>query len=417
MLFAAYAATLGLDASPGARFTPAEAHTLLTAESLVSDRDLDLRDEYRTRAWRDWYSGELRPTAGLTSGRLIEPQGLGFPLLIAPAYALAGPTGVELWLAALAALGFVAAGGLARRLVPEPWATRAVLVAGLSPPALAASTTVRPGMLAAAIAAGGALFALRVREAPHVRSTAACAGLVALLPWLGPKYLLAAGVLTLSLYRWLRRRQRGFAGFVALELILTSAVVYITLNERLYAGLSPYSARLSGEGPPTGADEAAEYVDRLPRLLGVWIDEDVGLLRWVPFAALAGVALWLLWRSRRERLAVAVTDQVEVEAAAALMALLAATAVGVAAIGAPALHGDWLVQPELLVALPPGAALAAWGLRHAPRAGAALAALTLVASAWLLLGARLDDRAGLAPPQGSLPWGGGQDVLPRFEDR
>ena len=79
VLFAAYAATLGLDARPGSRFTVAEAHTLLTAESLASDLDVDLRDEYRTRAWSEWHPGALRPTAGLTSGRLIEPQGVGLP--------------------------------------------------------------------------------------------------------------------------------------------------------------------------------------------------------------------------------------------------------------------------------------------------------------------------------------------------
>ena len=99
---------------------------------------------------------------------------------------------------------------------------------------------------------------------------------------------------------------------------------------------------------------------------------------------------------------------------AALMALLSATAVGVAAVlGAPSLHGDWMIQPELMMALPPGAALAAWGLRHAPRTGAVLAALTLAASAWLLIGARLDEGTGLAPPRGALPWGGAS-ALPRL---
>jgi hypothetical protein len=111
---------------------------------------------------------------------------------------------------------------------------------------------------------------------------------------------------------------------------------------------------------------------------------------------------------------VAVADQVDVEVTAAFLMLLAGAAVGVAAFGAPSLHGDWLVQPELLPALPLGGALAAWGLRHAPRAGAALAALTLVGSVWLILGARLDDGAGLAPSHGSLPWGGAEKVLPLF---
>lgn len=413
VLFAAYAATLGLHAAGGSRYSAAEAHVLLTAESLSSDRDLDLRDEYRTRAWSDWYPGALRPTAGLTGGRLLEPQGAGFPLLIAPAYALGGPSAVELWLAALTALGFVLAAALGRRVVPEPWASAAALVAGLSPPALAAATTVGPGATAGTVVAGAALFALGVREAPRLRRTAGAAGLVAVLPWLGPKFLLAAGVLALALYRWLRRRQRALAGFIALELVLTSAVVYITVNDRLYAGLTPYVARLP-DGPPTGADTVTDYLERAPRLAGLWLDRDAGLLRWAPFAALALFALWLLWRSRHQRIAAAVADQVDVEVTAAFLGLLAGAAVGVAAFGAPSLHGAWLVQPELLPALPVGAALAAWGLRHAPRVGAALAAVTLVGSAWLLIGARLDGDAGLAPPRGALPWGGAEQVLPLF---
>ena len=126
LLFAVYAATLGVDASPGLALGPARAHYLLTAESIVSDGDVDLRDEYRARAWRAFGRGPLRPdggrrpTAGSTS-----PTAPGFPLLIAPAYALGGATLVELFLAALAALGFVLAAALARRLVPEPWATGA----------------------------------------------------------------------------------------------------------------------------------------------------------------------------------------------------------------------------------------------------------------------------------------------------
>ena len=48
--FAAYAATLGIDADAAARdFAPGEARVLLIAESIVSDGDVDLRDEYRDR--------------------------------------------------------------------------------------------------------------------------------------------------------------------------------------------------------------------------------------------------------------------------------------------------------------------------------------------------------------------------------
>ncbi len=73
---------------------------------------------------------------------------------------------MRLWLALIAALGFCLAAALGRALVPEPWATRAALVVGLSPPALGAATAVAPAMAGAACLAGAALLALRVREEP-----------------------------------------------------------------------------------------------------------------------------------------------------------------------------------------------------------------------------------------------------------
>ncbi|MEJ7787239.1 MAG: hypothetical protein WKF96_20755, partial [Solirubrobacteraceae bacterium] len=62
--------------------------------------------------------------------------------------------------------------------------------------------------------------------------------------------------------------------------------------------------------------------------------------------------------------------------------------------------------------LPVAGALMAWGLRHTPRTGAALSGVTLAASVWLVLGARLGADGGLAPPSGPLPWGGLEALLP-----
>src|SRR4029079_19480813 len=87
-----------------------------------------------------------------------------------------------------AAVGFVLAAALARRLVPEPWATGAALVAGLSPPALIASTTIAPDAAAGTVIAGAALLARRVRERPRLLVAFWCAMLVAALPWLGAEF-------------------------------------------------------------------------------------------------------------------------------------------------------------------------------------------------------------------------------------
>ena len=131
VLFGAYAATLGARTQGGHRYTAAEAHILLQADSVVHDGDVDLINQYRNRAWRSWYRGTLRPPAGTTNGRLVEPPAAGLALLIAPAMALGGPTLVQLWLAALVALGFVLAARLGHELVPDPWGWWPALVVGL----------------------------------------------------------------------------------------------------------------------------------------------------------------------------------------------------------------------------------------------------------------------------------------------
>jgi len=375
-LATAYTLVWALGVGPGAEVTAPEAHRLLVAVSVVDDGDLDLRNQYAQRAWTDFYNKPLRPAAGLTEGRLVEPTGVGFAFLIAPAYAVGGVIGVRLFLVALGALAFCLAAALGRRLVPEPWPTRAALVVGLSAPALGAAAAISPEMAGAAFLAGAALLALHVRARPQTSTAFSGAALVAALPWLGAKLLAPAAVVAVALARWLRRRQRGVSGFIALEVALTSAVVYVTVNDRLFGGLTPNDVARDG---PTGASGLAEHLERAPRLLTAWVDPDDGLLLWAPFVALAFVALWLLWRSRRDRLAVTVYDQVDVEVGAAFLALVAGAVVLVAVFLAPSLDAAWYPARQLVPALPLLAALCAWGLRFTPRVGAVLAALTLAA--------------------------------------
>jgi hypothetical protein len=384
VFFAAYAATLGLHLGASERYSRDEAHVLMVAESITSDGDIDLRDEYAQHAWRKWDGAPLRPGAGLTNGRLVEPPGFGFALLVAPAYALGGATLVELFVAALVALGFVLAASLARALVPDPWATRAALVGGLSPAAVGAATTIGPELVGGTFLAGAALLALRVRSWPRLAPTAGAALLVAALPWLALKLVLPAAVIALSMWWWLRRRNRGIAGFAALEIVLVSGVVYITVNDRLFGGLTPYAA--SGESEPLGH---ASILDRVTRMAGVLVDPGAGVLLWAPFGVLALVSVWLLIHSRRERLALAVFDQSDVESSALLLILVCGAVFLVAVVASPALDGPWYAARDTLPALACGAALCAWGYRRFPRIGNALALVTLVGTAVLLVAGRL----------------------------
>jgi hypothetical protein len=406
-LFAAYAATLGVDAGSGSRYAGDERHFLIAASSVAEGGDLDLADEYAARDGSE-LPIEDGPAAGrrderparsdgrVVGGRLVEPHGIGFPLLVAPAYALGGAGLVTVFLAAVAAIAFVLGAALARRVVPDPWATWAALLAGLSPPALAHATAVLPALTAGALLAGAALCALAVRERPLLRSAYGGAALLAVLPWLDPWLLVPAAPVAVLLARWTTRRGRGLVAFGTVELQLASLVFYVALNERLYGGFTPLAA---GDDPATGASSVADYAERLPRLAELWVDRDVGLLRWAPVFALAFLGAWQLWRSRRERLARLVAEQRDAEHAAFLALAVCAAQVAVAAFVARSLEGPWFPGAQLVAALPCAVPLVAWGLRHAPRVGWALGALTLGTSLWLAL------TADWAPPSSDAPWG------------
>ncbi|MGI8593887.1 MAG: hypothetical protein ACR2ML_05900, partial [Solirubrobacteraceae bacterium] len=272
LLLAVYASTVGIHAFGNSDYGGDEPHYLLTAESIVSDADIDLANQYRQRAYADWYPGTLEVHGSPTNGQVNEPHGLGFPLLIAPAYAIGGPVAVELFLAAVAALGFVLAVALARRLVPEPYATAAPLIVAVSPPALAYSTAIYPELAAATVLAGACLLALWVRDRPRLRTALVAGALVALLPWLATRYLVPGAVVAVAVTRWLARRRAGIGGLMALEVVFFSLVMFATINDRLYGGLTPSAA----EGPGQSAAFPADYLDRAYRLVALWIDGDYG---------------------------------------------------------------------------------------------------------------------------------------------
>jgi hypothetical protein len=412
ILFAAYAATLGVPAKPGFDYAGTEPHHLLAAESIVSDHDVDLRDEYREHAYASWYPGVLRTDGSEVGGRLVEPHGAGFALLIAPAYAIGGARAVQAQMAVLLALAFVFAALLARRMVPEPWATAGAALVGLSPPALAASTTIAPGVAAAAALTGAAACAMAVRDRPRLRYVFGGALLLAVLPWLGWSFAVPGVVVAYALVTWTLRERRRMAALIAGEALAGSLVFYATLNDRFYGGFTPRSA---------GATDAPAfplgYLDRIPRLASLWLDRDFGLLRWAPVLALVFFAGWLLYRSRRDQLARVAPARREAEAAARLaLGIVTAELVVVAFAAMTPLQGAAFGGVGMIAALPAAGALTAWGLRHVPRPLAAvLAALTLGASAWLVIGLRDGRFGGWLDVDSRAPWGPLVNVFPHFD--
>jgi hypothetical protein len=376
LLFGVYAATIGFD-----DYTGDEPHYLLAARSLSHDADVDVANQYVERG--------VKPHGKLSKGRLNEPYGIGFPLLILPAYAIGGAKAVELFLAALAALGLALAYRLALRAAPDPWALGATAAAGLSPPLLAYSTAVSPELAAGALLAGAALLAVKLDERPGWRHAFGCFLALGVLPWLGVRFLPAATVIGVVAARALWRSRRRTLTIGAVEVSLFSLALLVGINEALYDGPTPYSAADSA----TGASNVADYLGRLPRLGTLFVDPGFGLLRWAPLFALAFAGLWWLWRSRRDHLARAVSQLHTMELTAGLCAAVLGVQLALAVLLAPTADTVPFTARHLIPALPLAVPLVALGLRRLPRVGVALALITLGLSAWLYADVRWGDTA------------------------
>ncbi|MEA2309404.1 MAG: hypothetical protein QOI65_1690 [Thermoleophilaceae bacterium] len=409
VLFAVYAATIGLHAFDRSDYGGDEPHHLLTARSLVDDGDVDLVNEYRAGAYRAFYPYPLDAHGSLTGGRLNEPHGLGFPALIAPAYAAGGAKAVEVLLAAIAALGVALAYRLALRVVPDPWALGAALAVGLSPPMLAYSTAVSPELTAATALAGAALLALRFADRPTRPAVLLCFALLAALPWLGIRFAPAGIVVAGYAYAAVRRSGRRLLALAGIEVVAFATAAYVGVNTRLYGGPSPESAG----GPGTDAHSVADYARRTYRLAALWIDRDFGLLRWAPVLALALVGAWLLVRERRRGLARAIPTLKAQEAAAGMCALACGVQIVVATFLAPTMFGFWFPGRHLVAVLPLAIPLVALGLRRIPRAGVALALLGVAGSVWLYVAVRAGD-ASLIADRPDAPLGPLTSLFPRF---
>lgn len=414
VLFAVYAATIGLHAVEGSEYAVEEAHHLLTAESLVSDGDVDVSDDQLGAGPPDGLPADLAMHGLLMDGRIHDPHGAGFPLAIAPALAIGGAVGVELLLAAVMALAFAVAGGLARIVVPEPWATRGVLIIGLSPPVVAGATAIGPDGMAALLLTVAIACAARAREDARIPWVAAAALALAALPWLGPEYMIPGVAVAGLLAHWTLRQHRRIAALIAFEIVSTSLIAYTAVNEALYGGLTPLAADIEHRILPDLAFPGG-YLDRAPSLAGLWLDRDFGLLRWAPVLALAGFGVWLLWRSRRDALARMLPERREAESVAGLAVAVGACLLMVAAVFGMGTYGDSFPGRHLVAAMPSVAVLVAWACRHLPRTAVVLGALTVLTTAWLLIGLRIGAIDAWGSPSTSFPWGPLERLLPSYE--
>lgn len=375
---------VGLRATRTASITGDEPFYLATTQSLVSDGDLDLRDEYQDRSEMDrFWDGavplwkQMEPTP---DGRLLSPHDPGLSILVIPAYLVAGGEGAQrflvlLWAAAMAVVAVAAA----RLGVPRAAAAVAAIAVGAGLPGAVYASEAYPEGPAALCIAVVLLLLTSERSRPLLLSVALVA-----LAWLGVKYVPFAVVLA-AVWAWRWRREPRALALVAVIGFLAGGH-YLWWHQHTFGGLTPYSTNVvyAGEETTRIVEEHISIEDRGYRLYGLFLDARFGLLRWLPLTA---IALW------------GITKRTLTHLATFVVAILMGTFVSIT------MMGWWFPGRMLVAALPALAVLIAVGIPRLPKTSAALALYSLAITAGLLV----------ASPRIAVdPWTMGVPLAPAF---
>ena len=186
-----------------------EPHYLLAAHSLVADGDFDLSNNYAQLDYLAFYaSKDITPQVRLNAaGEQILSHSPGLPVLIAPAYALAGRFGVLLFQALLGGLLAVYTFKLAY-FVGQDTSSAALgtLFVTLSPPLLLYHYLVYPELIAALLVTVVVYYTLARRSAASYTGVLVTLSL-GLLPWLNRRFVPMVVVLAL-LVVWNWRKEK-----------------------------------------------------------------------------------------------------------------------------------------------------------------------------------------------------------------
>lgn len=358
-------AAVGMRASRTASTTGDEPFYLLTAESLRSDGDLDLRDEYRKHEYEEFWDGTVPLWKQMTpapDGRLLAPHDPGLPLLVLPAYAVGGLRGVQRFLVLLWAAAMACAARLARRAGAPPWAAAlGAVVVGAGTPGMVYASQVYPEGAAALAMALGLLLATGERARPL-----ALAAVLVSLAWLGVKYVPLGALVALVHVR------RHGVDRRALAVLAVAGVHYVWWHVHTFGGLTPYSTNVvwSGEGDSSILADHVDWSGRSYRLYGLFLDARFGLFRWLPIAVLA------LWGVGRRTAA---------HAGVIGICVLMGTFVSIT------MMGWWFPGRMLIAGFGALVVLVALGAARLPRTAIVLGGWSLLVAAFLVVAARTGD--------------------------
>ena len=111
LLAVVYSTSIDIRATRGASITADEPFYLVTTQSLLQDRDLDLRNQYMARSYEAFFDhpdGLWTQSVPLADGRVLSPHNVGLSVLLLPGFAIDGLVGAQVQLVLIAALTWAA---------------------------------------------------------------------------------------------------------------------------------------------------------------------------------------------------------------------------------------------------------------------------------------------------------------------
>lgn len=268
-----------------------EPHYLVISHSLLADGDLQIENNHKARHYADFSPGILPPhfLRRGANGAIYSIHAPGLPALLLPFYAAGGHWGAFVFIVLAAALAARAVFDLAEQLTSSTVAAVTWAAVTFSIPFGLQSGLIFPEIPAALVMAWSAQWLwARVpdRAAPWVWRGAA----LGLLPWLHTKFAL----LTVAVAVWMLVKIRWRPGLAAAFLlpIAFSVAGWLLFFYLIYGTPNPTVAY----GYARGAGLALSNVPR--GLLGLFLDQEYGLLVYSPVYALAVAGAWTMVRSR-----------------------------------------------------------------------------------------------------------------------
>ncbi|MBI4475782.1 MAG: hypothetical protein HY654_01335 [Acidobacteria bacterium] len=271
-----------------------EPHYLVIAQSLLKDGDLRIENQHSRREYRSFVDRDLPPhfLRRGANGEIYSVHAPGLPVLLLPAFAVAGKYGAMAFMCLLSAMTASIMFDVAQRIAGHRAAVSAWVLTAFSSPFLQQSWLIFPEMAAAAIGALAMRWLLDERDAAPIewlwRGLA-----LAILPWLHTKFVVILAVLVVAFAIRLRRQ--------VWSLCLLSATIAVALGLWLLFFYLVYGV-VDPAAPYGSSRQAGLTLANVPRgVLGLLMDGQYGLLTYSPIYALAPIGFLFLVRLPQHR--------------------------------------------------------------------------------------------------------------------